>query len=78
MLTEKKKHNLVNHLGLTLDKDRIIRRVSRVGAAQLTEGVRAPILPPKKNHVTDLLIDSCQRKSLHFGVSQTLFMVRQT
>ena len=55
MLTEKKKHNLVNHLGLTLDKDRIIRRVCRVGAAQLTEGVRAPILLPKKNHVTDLL-----------------------
>ncbi|XP_078334132.1 uncharacterized protein LOC144625796 [Crassostrea virginica] len=77
-LTEKKKHNLVNQLGLTLDEDRIIRCVSRLGAAQLTEGARAPILLPKKNHVTDLLIDSCHRKSLHFGVSQTLSMVRQT
>ena len=61
-LTEKKKHNLVNQLGLTLDEDRIIRCVIRLGAAQLTEGARAPILLPKKNHVTDLLIDSCHWK----------------
>ena len=66
-LTEKKKHNLVNQLGLTLDEDRIIRCVIRLGAAQLTEGARAPILLLKKYHVTDLLIDSCHRNHCTLG-----------
>lgn len=44
----------------------------------MTEGARTPILLPKKSHVTDLLIDSYHRKSMHLGVSQTLSMVRHT
>ncbi|XP_052690730.1 uncharacterized protein LOC128168601 [Crassostrea angulata] len=77
-LTEKKRHNLINQLGLPLDQDGIIRCVGRLGAAHLTEGARTPILLPKKSHVTDLLIDSYHRKSMPLGVSQTLSMVRQT
>ncbi|XP_062582984.1 uncharacterized protein LOC134244753 [Saccostrea cucullata] len=77
-LTEGKRLNLVNQLGLILDEDKIIRCVGRLGAAHLTEGARTPILLPKKNHVTDLLIDSYHRKSLHVGISQTLSLIRQT
>lgn len=61
-----------------LDQDGVIRCVCRLGAVHLTERTRTPNLLSKTIHVTDLLIDSYHRKSLHLGVSQTLYMVRQT
>ena len=77
-LTEKKRHNLVNQLGLQIDNEGLVRFVGRLGAAQITEGARQPILLPKRDHVTDLLIDSLHRRYFHIGVSQTLSMIRQT
>ena len=76
-LTGKTRHNLVSQLGLVVDEEGLIRCVGRLGAAHMTEGARQPILLPKRNHVTDLLIESLHRKSFHVGVSQTLSLIRQ-
>ncbi|CAG2200102.1 unnamed protein product [Mytilus edulis] len=77
-IKENKRHNLVSQLGLILDQENVIRCVGRIGAAQLSEGAKTPILLPKKNKVTELLIESMHRKNFHVGVSQTLSAMRQT
>ncbi|XP_071150570.1 uncharacterized protein [Mytilus edulis] len=77
-IKENKRHNLVSQLGLILDQENVIRCVGRLGAAQLSEGAKTPILLPKKNKVTKLLIESMHRKNFHVGVSQTLSAMRQT
>ncbi|XP_071123445.1 uncharacterized protein [Mytilus edulis] len=77
-IKENKRHNLVSQLGLILDQENVIRCVGRLGAAQLSEGAKTPILLPKKNKVTELLIESMHRKNFHVGVSQTLSAMRQT
>ncbi|CAG2223304.1 unnamed protein product [Mytilus edulis] len=77
-IKENKRHNLVSQLGLILDQENVIRCVGRLGAAQLSEGAKTPILLPKKNKVTELLIASMHRKYFHVGVSQTLSAMRQT
>ncbi|XP_062592781.1 uncharacterized protein LOC134254255 [Saccostrea cucullata] len=76
-LKEKKRNNLISQLGLVLDEEGIIRCVGRLKNVQLSEGARTPILLPRKNHVTGLIIDYIHKKSFHVGVSQTLSLVRQ-
>jgi hypothetical protein len=71
-LTEKKRHNLVNQLGFQIDDEGLVRCTGRLGAAQITEGARQPILLPKRDHMTDLLIDGLHGRYFHIGVSQTL------
>jgi hypothetical protein len=74
-MNEKKRHNLVNQLGLQINDEGLVRCVCRLGAAQITEGARQPILLPKRDHVTDLLIDSLHRRYFYVGVSQTSSMI---
>ncbi|XP_061176063.1 uncharacterized protein LOC133185014 [Saccostrea echinata] len=76
-LKENRRNNLVSQLGLVLDQEGIIRCIGRLEDAQLSEGARTPILLPRKNHVTGLIIDYIHKKSFHVGVSQTLSLVRQ-
>ena len=37
-----------------------------------------PLLLPKQNKLTDIIIEHCHKKALHAGVAQTLGSVRQT
>ncbi|CAC5354904.1 unnamed protein product [Mytilus coruscus] len=77
-IKENKSHNLVGQLGLIVDQKNVIRCIGRLEAAQLSEGAKTPILLPKKNKVTELLIENMHRKYFHVGVSQTLSAMRQT
>ncbi|XP_062573876.1 uncharacterized protein LOC134235746 [Saccostrea cucullata] len=75
-LKDKKRNNLISQLGVVLDQEGIIC-VGRLKDAQLSEGARTPILLPRKNHVTGLIIEYIHKKPFHVGVSQTLSLVCQ-
>ena len=57
--------------------EHILRCHGRLNHAELAEGARLPILLPKLDRYTSLLIEKIHRNSLHVGVSQTLSFVRQ-
>ena len=73
-----KPNNLKNQLGLQLDKNGIIRCVGCLMNADITEGAKYPILLPRRNYFTDLIIDQSHRRAFHVGSSQTLAIIRQT
>ncbi|VDI20356.1 Hypothetical predicted protein, partial [Mytilus galloprovincialis] len=75
-IKENKRLNLVSLI--ILHQENVIMCIGRLGAAQLSEGAKTPILLPKKNKVTELFIERMHRKYFHVGVSQTLSAMRQT
>ncbi|MEW8544134.1 MAG: hypothetical protein AB2693_11425, partial [Candidatus Thiodiazotropha sp.] len=72
-----KPNNVRFQLGVYLDNENILRCHGRLENAELTEGARIPILLPKSDRFTQLLIERTHGHSLHVGVSQTLALVRQ-
>ena len=72
----KKNNNLQKQLGLFLDENGLLRCRGRLGIASLTEGARFPILLPKNDRLTYLIIDQSHKQILHIGTSQTLSQVR--
>ena len=70
-------NNLQRQLGLFIDDDGILRCKGRLGNAELTEGARHPILLPRNDRITYLIIDHSHKQILHSGTSQTLSQVRQ-
>ena len=75
-ISQGKKNNLQKQLGLYLDDDGLLRCKGRIDQAEISEGARRPILLPKNERFTHLLIEKVHRQSLHSGVSQTLGQVR--
>ena len=73
----KKRNNLVYQLGLYVDKTQLIRCRGRLENSSLSEGARNPILLPRNDRFTQLMIDHIHRKCQHSGVSQTLGTIRQ-
>ena len=71
-----KKNNLQKQLGLFLDENGLLRCRGRLGNASLTEGAKFPILLPKTDRLTYLIIDQSHKQILHSGTSQTLSQVR--
>ncbi|MCG8078604.1 MAG: hypothetical protein JAY75_20500, partial [Candidatus Thiodiazotropha taylori] len=63
-------------LGLFLDEKGILRCRGRLQYAELTEGSQCPILLPKKDKFTHLLIEKHHTEIMHCGVSQTLSKLR--
>ena len=72
-----KHNNMKSQLGIYLDHENILRCRGRLENAELSEGARLPMLLPKGDRYTNLLINRTHRKSFHAGVSQTLALVRQ-
>ena len=72
-----KRNNMKVQLGIYLDSENILRYRWRLENNEITEGARLPILLPKANRYTHLLIDRLHRESFHAGVSQTLTLIRQ-
>ena len=64
-------------LAIYLDSENILRCHGRLTHAELAEGARLPVLLPKLDKYTSLLIEKIHRNSLHVGVSQTLSLARQ-
>ena len=67
----KTKHNNI------MDSENVLRCRGRLENAKLTEGAKMPILIPKKDSYTQMLIERTQRNLFHDGVSQTRSLVRQ-
>ena len=76
-IQKNKCNNLKQQLGIYLDRKNILRCRGRLENAELTEGARLPVLLPKGDKCTQLLIDRIHRNSLHVGASQTLSLIRQ-
>lgn len=56
----------------------VIRCRGRLGDSSLPRGTKEPILLPKDNKLTDLIIQASHCRRLHAGTRQTLVDVRQT
>ena len=68
---------LLKQLGLFKDQSGILRCRTRLEHAGLTFDSKYPILIPRKNHFTKLLILNRHCKLFHAGVSHTLNQIRQ-
>ena len=76
-LVEPRKCNIIKQLGIYKDSKSILRCRGRLENADLTEGARLPVLLPKHDIYTSLLIEEVHKNSLHVGVSQKLSLIRQ-
>ena len=65
-------------LSPVLDEDGLLRVGGRLGNAPLPEAVRHPIVLPRDNRVTHLIVMDTHQKLLHAEVEQTLNEMRQT
>ena len=65
-----------DNLGIYLDELGLLRCGGRLGKADISESACIPILLPKHDKFTNLIIENCHKKALHIGVSQTLGLVR--
>ncbi|XP_060575739.1 uncharacterized protein LOC132733143 [Ruditapes philippinarum] len=74
--SKNKPTNIQKQLGLYLDDCGILRSKGRLENASLSEGARCPILLPKKDIFTRLVVESVHKLCLHTGISQTLASVR--
>ncbi|XP_060600228.1 uncharacterized protein LOC132753737 [Ruditapes philippinarum] len=76
-IQDERPNNLVKQLDLFVDESEMIRCGGRLQHANLCEAARRPILLPRKDKFTILLIERMYNKILHSGVSQTLSETRQ-
>ena len=60
-----------------LDKNGILRVGGRLENARITYAAKHPIILPKSDHVTKLIIRHFHKKLLHSGVQSTLYALRQ-
>lgn len=71
-----KANNLQRQLGIYLDDNGILRCKGRLEHADLSEAARHPILLPKNDRLTTLIIETIHKQKFHCGTSQTLGHVR--
>ena len=69
-------NNLKNQLDLYLDEHGLLRCGGRLENADISEAARHPLLLPKNDKFTDLIIESYHKKAMHVGVAQTLGLLR--
>ena len=75
-ILNRKSNNLQRQLGVYLDDDGLLHCKGRLDQADICESARRPILLPKNERFTHLLIEKIHKQSLHSGVSQTLSQIR--
>ena len=71
-----KSNNLKKQLGLYLNNDGLLRCKGRIDLADISGSARHPILLPKNEAITQMLIEKIYKQSLHSGVSQCLSQLR--
>ena len=76
MKGDSKYEHLVHQLGLFTDKRGIIHSRGRLQKSMLPYETKSPMLLPRNNHFTKLVIEDCQGRVLHCGVKDTLVELR--
>ena len=74
-LKESKPNNPKVQLGVYIDEDGLLRCHGRLGSSDLDKTARRPLLLPKADRFTELLIDNIHKRMLHSGVVQTLAQI---
>ncbi|XP_052762257.1 uncharacterized protein LOC128204895 [Mya arenaria] len=69
-------NNFRSQLGVFIDEKGLLRCKGRLMNVNLCENARLPILLPKGDRFTELVIDKIHKENVHSGVSQTLAAVR--
>ena len=72
-----KSNNLINQLAVYLDEKGLLRCLGRLDNSDIGYEAKRPLLLPKKDRFTDLIINHNHKGSLHTGVAQTLAKIRQ-
>lgn len=75
-IADNKKINFLNHQGVYLDDNGILRCRGRLETSCLNESVKQPILLPTEHRMTQLLIKHVHNTLLHSGTSRTLSQLR--
>ncbi len=75
-ILEGKSSNLQRQLGLYMDHEGLLRSRGRLENSDLSEGARCPILLPKADKLTQLIVERTHKESFHSGLSQTLAHTR--
>ena len=75
-ISSKRPNNLQKQLGLYVGDDGMLRCKGRIDQASISESARRPVLLPKNEKFTKLLIERIHKQSLHSGVSQCLSQLR--
>ena len=76
-ILKEKSNNLKKQLGLYLDANGILRCQGRIDqATMISESARRPVLLPKNERSTNLVIEKVHKQNSHCGVSQCLSQVR--
>ena len=71
------KNSSINKLDPILDDDGLLRVGGRLQRSQLNHDAKHPIILPKKNHVSNLIISHYHLVSGHSGLEHTLSLVRK-
>ncbi|XP_070165625.1 uncharacterized protein [Polyergus mexicanus] len=71
------KQSLLEGLHPYFDSERILRVGGRIHHSLLTEDEKHSVILPPSSKFTELVVESCHKRSLHGGVQLTLALVRQ-
>lgn len=74
-IVNKRSNNLKKQFGYIDDK-RILRCKGRIDEAMISESAHRPVLLPKNESFTHLLLEKIHKEGMHSGVSQCLTSVR--
>ena len=72
------KNNLKVQLGVFLNKDNLLRCKGRLENIEVSECAKYPILLPRGEDFTRLLVEKTHKELFHSGVSHTLCRIRNT
>ena len=73
----KRKHCLIQQLGLKFDNIGLLRCYGRYLNAEIDESSKFPKLLPRREHFTQLLIKEIHERLIHAGVAHTLAQIRE-
>ena len=76
MKGDSKYQHSVHQLGLFTDERGVTRSRGRLQKSMLPYETKSPMLSPRNNHFTRLVIEDCHSRVLHCGVKDTLVELR--
>lgn len=76
-LNHGQRDSLARNLGLNLSSEKLLICKGRFLEVQVTNATAFPILLPRKDHITNIIVSDIHAKCYHMGTNTTLNMVRR-